>query len=180
MVTSHPDDLEARLVTAYDRGLLVPFLGAGMSRPTCPLWSGFVAGLERMAGDVCPGDAGASGALVRRAARATRRLRHDPDRSLADVVRATLSPSPQATPPQLRALARVPWPLVLTTNYDDLYLAAAHAVSRDAERDRETLPYRLLGRSSDDCHRVLMSLRRPDLPVVWHLQGFVGGQAAWL
>ena len=70
------------------------------------------------------------------------------------------------------------WPLVLTTNYDDLYLAAAHAAGANARRDPELLPFRLLGRSSDDSHRVLMSLRRPDLPVVWQLQGFVGGQAA--
>src|SRR6266567_7230871 len=31
-----------RMVAIYDRGLLVPFIGAGMSYPSCRLWDRFV------------------------------------------------------------------------------------------------------------------------------------------
>jgi hypothetical protein len=33
------------------------------------------------------------------------------------------------------------------------------------------------GRSRLDCQRVLSSLRRPDNPIMWAVQGFLGGQA---
>jgi hypothetical protein len=66
-----------------------------------------------------------------------------------------------------RELARLYWPLVLTTNYDDLYWSAA------AGRGRSTT---ILGRQLTDCHRVLRSLDESMPPILWTLQGFVGGQ----
>jgi hypothetical protein len=56
--------------------------------------------------------------------------------------------------------------LVLTTNYDDLYCAAALSATRVA----------VLGRHLADCHRILRSLDEHGEPLLWALQGFVGGQ----
>jgi hypothetical protein len=79
-------------------------------------------------------------------------------------------------------LGAPPWPIVLTTNYDDLYVAAAQSAHLDRnprlhDAERLQVPLLLLGRSASDCQRVLTSLRRPDVPILWTLQGFVGGQA---
>lgn len=45
MATIDPRTL-ARLTTLYDRGLLVPFTGAGVSAPNSPLWEEFIQHLE--------------------------------------------------------------------------------------------------------------------------------------
>jgi len=172
------------LTAAYDRGLLVPFIGAGMSSPACQLWEGFVSKLERRAR--CATSAG-DRELVHRAARAVRKLRFGSGETLADAVRLVLSDGTQPIPRQTVKLARIFWPLVVTTNYDDLYLAAAHkahlaerarARARMRLEEKREPPLLLLGRSPAHCQRVLTSLRQPDVPILWALQGFVGGQAA--
>jgi hypothetical protein len=179
-----PRSLEAwlgRLTVAYERGLLVPFIGAGMSDDVCRLWNPFVAELERLAG--LPA-ATRRDDPTHRAARAVRALRLAKGEELGDVVaKALLSRGPEGPPPQTTALADVFWPLVVTTNYDDLYVAAAHERHLESSRRRRRsggereVPLLLLGRSPDDCRRILASLRQPDVPILWALQGFVGGQA---
>lgn len=171
------ESLENQLVSAYDRGLLVPFLGAGMSHPACPLWDGFVTRLEDQAG-ILP-DRFTSDP-VERAARAVRRIRHDPGRDIAEVVRSVLVADPQEPPPQIKELARLHWPLVLSTNYDDFYPAAVDSVRERRKRrsgEMNEAPALLLGRSPEDCQKVLVALRRPEAPILWALQGYVGGQA---
>ena len=175
------DDWLDQLIVAYERGLLVPFIGAGMSHDVCRLWSPFVAELERLAGRAPPTRRDDP---THRAARAVRTLRLSKGEELGDVVaEALLSRGPGRPPPQTAALARVFWPLVVTTNYDDLYIAAAHEIHLESSHGpgrsgggRE-VPLLLLGRSPDDCRRILASLRQPDVPILWALQGFVGGQA---
>jgi hypothetical protein len=80
--------MEDQLVAAYDRGLLVPFIGAGMSVPVYPLWGEFVTRLEQQAHIV---SAAESRDLVQRAARAAHRLRHATGHHLANAVRKALS-----------------------------------------------------------------------------------------
>src|SRR5688500_8634315 len=46
------EDALPRLTAAYHRGLLVPFLGAGMSASVYPEWKGFVKALEKIAGSL--------------------------------------------------------------------------------------------------------------------------------
>jgi SIR2-like domain len=169
-----------QLVAAYDGGLLVPFIGAGMSYPVCRLWPSFVAALEDAADCArFPADSD----LVHRAARAVRKLRFGSGKSLAEAVRLALlkEPGARSPPPQTKAVANIFWPLVMTTNYDDLYLAEAHEAHllspRLLEEEKRESPLLLLGRSTRDCQRVLTSLRQPDRPILWALQGFVGGQA---
>lgn len=187
------DPITSSLATAYTRGLLVPFLGAGMSAPPAgssgrrgdglPLWGGFVAGLEAVAGSSSPG----STELTERAAAAVRRLQHASPDGLAEGVRTALGGEPCRTPAQILPVAGLHWPLVVTTNYDDLYVAAVHGqegpetTPRSSRGERpapEVVPLEVLGRSDRDCQEVLASLRRPSRPILWAVQGFVGGQAA--
>ncbi len=160
-----------------------------MSRTVCRDWQGMVNALQHAAGmppdavdpcrstdDIC---------LIRRADKALEVLRHGQGQETADSVRdALLEDRPSSAPPQTAAIAAAHWPLVMATNYDDLFLAAAHQralrrrhYKRAREEDGRSTPYQVAGRSSSDCHRVLSSLGHPSPPILWALQGFVGGQA---
>ncbi|WP_157650680.1 SIR2 family protein [Burkholderia ubonensis] len=63
------------------------------------------------------------------------------------------------------ALATLYWPLVCTTNYDDVYIS-------EAMKRRHALP-RVNGRSEYDCRRVLQHMAMPSGEVIWALQGFL-------
>jgi SIR2-like domain len=75
----------------------------------------------------------------------------------------------KAIPEATRALARLDWPLVLSTNYDDLFWTAAQNLNKQTRTS-------VLGRSLEDVHRVLRSLDETTSPILWALQGFLGGQ----
>ena len=158
------DPLVHQMAESYARQRLVPFLGAGMSVPRCVTWEAFVGALEKRAGiarDASQAD------LAERANRALASLRRREVADLRDALREALLPdSPDSSiPRQTEALARLDWPLVLTTNYDDLYRAS-----------KDPLPT-VLGRSALDCQRVLASLQEPGEPLLWALHGFLGGIA---
>lgn len=88
-------------------------------------------------------------------------------------------------PEQTAALARIPWPLVLTTNYDELFARAyaeadrsnaaisarRRVFSRDVLTHHEEQLLAVLGRSEGDVQRVLSSLAVTDAPILWALQG---------
>ena len=186
---------ELRYVTGLGR--LVPFLGSGMSRPVCCTWADMITGLEGVAAGYVGFDrllveSRASRVddldLTRRAARALEVIRLNGGVSgiAAAVRQALLTSEPQLPPASTKALARLPWPLVMTTNYDDLYAAAVHqrllgerigSRTRTSDVERRTPPVEVVGRSPIDCHRVLTSLRSPTVPLLWALQGFLPGQA---
>jgi hypothetical protein len=90
-----------RMIATYDRGLLVPFIGAGMSYsvdpPAARLWTGFVEELEKKAGRQ---NLANDRDLVHRAARAVQVIRFRPGRRLAPEVRAALSDGPVSPPPK--------------------------------------------------------------------------------
>src|SRR5262245_53101752 len=126
-----------RLLGAYDRGRLVPFLGAGASVPACPLWPEFVENLETLAG-LRPKSVKSkspvtqsSQHLIRRAAHAVRRLKNEGDVTFVEVIKGAIQSKKTKTscpfdihaPPVSSALAGIWWPLVLTTNYDDWFYA---------------------------------------------------------
>jgi hypothetical protein len=177
----------------YREGRLVPFLGSGMSLKVCRGWADMIAELERIGGiRPAPERVKASEQddfeLTRRAAWVLERLRLEGGMDhVVNAVRDALVRSGPALPPSsTAALARLDWPLVLTTNYDDLYVAAVHAEflgtrrgkrPRTSENERRTLPLEIVGRSPSDCHRVLSALRWPAHPLMWALQGFLPGQA---
>lgn len=125
-------------------GRLVPFLGAGMSQKVCRDWNGMVEALEAAAGIALQGGEGGQACsddlrLIRRAEKALEALNHG-GRSTTDSLRdALLEGEPAAAPPQTTALASASWPLVMTTNYDDLFLAAVHQAAGHFHRRDDAL-----------------------------------------
>jgi hypothetical protein len=168
------EELLPRLVAAYERGRLAPFIGSGMSMPVAASWTKLIVGLEAAAGITsATGDAANKPeALVRRANSATRKLRlADPER-LHAAVRELLGSREADPPPQTLALARLCWPLVLSTNYDNLF-ALAHRRQHGKDAPGGERPLRVLGRSTLDCQHVLSSLTSPGPAILWALQGFL-------
>jgi hypothetical protein len=162
-----------RLVSAHDQGLLVPFLGAGMSVGACPDWKDMIQRLEAEAelAPVEPGEAELAADLVRRANTAVRILKRRKPGEFPRAVRRALYPAPDGPSPfapQTNALAQIWWPLVLTTNYDDLF---ARAYLRNFSKEHDRL--HVLGRSPQDCQRVLSSLNATTNCLLWALQGYL-------
>ena len=168
-----------QLCTIYDRGRLVPVLGSGMSLPTCVGWPQFVANLEAAAemrstnGPAEP----SSAELIRRADKAMQYLRLGGGDLAAHVRAAVYADEPgDALPSQMAPLAELFWPLVCTTNYDDIYLQMKARTCVDRRRvvkgSTPELPL-VLGRNARDCRRLLQHIRFPMGGVVWALQGFL-------
>jgi hypothetical protein len=162
-------------------GGLTPFIGAGMSMRDrgggLAGWEELVCGLEAAA--AFPAAHGVLGdELVVRADRAATRLRVEG--RLPAAIREHLGTleSIDVVPQQTMALAGLRCPLVISTNYDDVYLAAAVQQSRknrqesprhdrqEPSGDDQEAPI-VVGRGAADCRRVLRSLRTPDHPMIW-------------
>jgi hypothetical protein len=161
-----------RLVSTYEAGRLVPFIGLGMSRPLCSDWPSFVGGLESATGVMAapPTSSTERTELIRRANGAVHQLKAGPRGAFLNAVRHALAAggSPEI-PPQTRALARLWWPLVLSTNYDTCYEAAFY------EQFAGSNPRQLavVGRGAEDCQRVLNSLSVAGRSLLWALQGYL-------
>jgi SIR2-like domain len=158
-----------RLVSTYESGRLVPFIGAGMSKPLCADWPGLICGLENAAG-IAPSIAKRHRPkpedLVQRADAATQRLRRGaPDRFHDELSRALFKGG--EVPEQTKELASIAWPLVLTTNYDNAYVCAHEA-------NFGVGGLAVVGRSAEDCQRVLTSLNTAGRTLLWTLQGHLG------
>ena len=101
-------DVLPHIATLYRRGLLVPFIGSGMGFPACTSWKEF---LRRLADETVSA------------------LRPMPHELRATKYRNALlacDPAQTVAPPRkAKRLRQSYWPLVLTTNYDDLYWSAA-------------------------------------------------------
>ncbi|QSQ14143.1 SIR2 family protein [Myxococcus landrumensis] len=196
------DDVLPYLASAYRSSRLVPFIGSGMSVGACTGWQKFVEALVATSGVPHSKPPGAgdmdSAAMYRLADKAVLGLSAMPLAKRIEAYRAALnvdakSPGQCAIPAQTEALAQCYWPLVLSTNYDDLYIASRMRQSDPAEMTTtarlgssahgkeneiaETDIPEVLGRSVEDCHKVIRSLDSPSRPILWALQGFLGGQA---
>jgi hypothetical protein len=89
---------------------------------------------------------------------------------VAELVYDSIGARPGSAPPrQALLLASLTWPLVCTTNYDDIYMRAVMA-------QRDGVVPQVFGRSEVDCRRVLQHLNMPVHEALWALQGFLGGQ----
>src|SRR3954464_12731117 len=76
--------------------------------------------------------------------------------------------------------ASIFWPLLCTTNYDDIYLRAKLFFLRSLGSERKITIPRLFGRSETDCRRILQQLNFPDGEVIWAVQGLVAPMDASL
>jgi hypothetical protein len=127
-----------------------------MSAGVCTDWSLLVHRLE-LAAQRTPQDDKAPDALIRRANSAVRTLRAREPGTFERELAAALITKPEAqpaVPPQTTALVRLWWPLVLSTNYDNCYATAFQKRFPDAQ-------FAIVGRSSEDCQRILNSLSMP-------------------
>lgn len=124
------EDVLPYLASAYRRSLLVPFIGSGMSVGACTNWEQFVHALGDKAGLAPPSPSSARGArdtsaLYRLADKAVLGLNTLRAQERIEAYRSALNTGGKAAgmctvPPQTQALAQCYWPLVLSTNYDDL------------------------------------------------------------
>ena len=164
-----------QLLTAYDRGRLVPFTGSGMSVPACTTWDQFVARLESGACIPAAAMSGSTSARLVERALVALRVQRRMGISLPDAVRKALYLSPSGSLPENAvALARLHWPLICTTNYDDIHLrATVHCLLGKGTAPDDLPDIRVLGRSDADCKRLLQHLALPAEQTIWALQGFL-------
>lgn len=205
MMNKELEEILPRLIHYYRRGELVPFIGAGMSVRYCTGWQDFVEGLEEAAqpghpenirslisqreaerkqnasdllkrskdgvlteddlAKSLPSYQPSSSDIIRRADLAVSIIRAEGHSRLVEVVRKCLVKDSKAElPKQTEALSKIYWPLIISTNYDDLLAASCSKAPR------------ILGRSPADCQFVLQSLELNTSPILWAVQGFLGGQ----
>jgi hypothetical protein len=180
------EDLLPLLVCTYQRGRLVPFIGAGMSAHRVVLWDEFVCKFESLAGLTpyqtapdCPRTPKCLKIPIlsndARAQRAYTRLQNQyTQERVLERIREALEGADETVPAQTASLAQISWPLVITTNYDDLYYQARRVRIKEEGGDEDNLV--ILGRSPRDCKLVISSLTGPlDCQSIWHLQGLLGG-----
>lgn len=144
-----------------------------------------IEGLAAEVGIEIPGaDKASSEQLIRHASRIGELLRRRRDGELAGALRRVLSASMgEAMPAQTTALARLDWPLMITTNYDDLLRRAYNRRLEDDARQRlatasgqtdiEVERVVVAGRNARDCQQVSSSLDASTGPILWALQGFL-------
>src|SRR5262245_55472104 len=154
-----------RLVGDYESGRLVPFIGSGMSDGACTNWQTMIERLERSAFGRTHGSSGRPDPkeLIERANSAVRALKSQRPGVLERAMRNAVALR-NTIPPPTRSLASMWWPLILTTNYDNCYVAGFK------ERWGNEL-HAIVGRGSEDCQRVLTALSNPGRPLLWALQG---------
>lgn len=148
----------------YDRGRLVPFIGSGMSIPACVSWQTFVDNLCTEA-KLAPHHS-QSPNLIARAHMAVARLRTNGQEEFANVVDRSLWQTRQPIPRQSELLAAIYWPIVCSTNYEDLYFRAVVNAGRPAPK--------VVGRGNESCRRVLGHMAFHEGEMLWMLQGFLG------
>jgi hypothetical protein len=162
------------LRAARRAGRLVPFLGAGISRPQCRGWPDFIQTLYRIFNEASATAVRSDDpeGLYRAADRVAAWLRLRSSKDRQDILRRALHDrTPPEPPEQAQALASFAWPLILTTNYDEV-IPLAYQRNAIGMEERSLL---LLGRSHEDCAQVVRSLDTLEAPIVWYLQGYVGG-----
>lgn len=171
------EDILPLLASTYQQGRLVPFLGAGMSAPMLTLWNEFIRKLEERAGLHLQASKLSPDAMAQRACTVIQNRDGRP--GLLEAVKEALETSRLEVPESTFSLAQIRWPLVISTNYDDLFFYACRC-SRPSEGDQEhsnDMDVQVLGRSPRDCKLVISSLTGPfDRQYIWHVQGFLGGQ----
>ncbi len=172
------DEILPLLVNVYQAGRLVPFLGAGMSANKLTLWPEFLKKLEAEA-DLDPAKCELTMATPdARAQRARTRIENRYGwNHFLESVRTALKGSSNELPAQTSRLSEICWPLVVSTNYDDLFFYSCRCNPESPHYATGGIEVQVLGRSARDCKLVISSLTGPfDRQYIWHIQGFLGGQ----
>jgi len=161
------DDVIPQLSALYKNSLLVPFIGSGMSVPNCRTWPQFLTALSSETKNKVVENSFANAVIV--AQEAVNVIRALPPEKQVEVYRAALmsNGTRKGIPIQCKELAGLYWPLVISTNYDDIFWSCF----QDSYEKQV-----VLGRDADDCQEVLSSLDKIKSPILWAIQGFIGGQ----
>ena len=138
-----------------------------MSMGACVSWENFVCNLEKQCD--LQNKNSVRRDIIQRAFFAVQRLRLSGADVASAIEKAVYSDRNHAVP-QTTALAKLFWPLVCTTNYDEIYLRAK------CPKDGVPRMLRVVGRSDADCRDVLQHLSFPAGELVWALQGFLRPQ----
>ena len=163
-----------RLVAAYNKGKLVPFTGAGISAPSIPLWKKMVQNLSKSCDLKLPRDFGATPQqLIQYSEEAVTRLIRQSPSKFVRTVKESLGYVGDQQPtitPQCQSLSNIWWPLVITTNYDTMFVDAY----TKAQKDFGPSPIGIFGRNQLDCHSMLSKLNTGINTAYWALQGYFG------
>jgi hypothetical protein len=177
------EDVLPQLAGLYRHGLLVPFLGAGMSRNVCCGWEQMIKNLASEMGISIRGESGKNSLtpseIIRIADEIISLLRPYKIETQIKIYQNALLAEPilKTVPSQTQVLAELYWPLTITTNYDDLFWSACNLKERSVIKSgKANHKIEILGRSVEDCHTILQSLDSISSPQIWALQGFIGGQ----
>ena len=166
------DQALPRLVSAYNKGKLVPFTGSGLSAPAIPTWQDFISKLSSFTNirlkdkkDYSPKE------LINDSENIVNVLyRQSRDKFIASV-KECLKPDGTKYPTKhCDSLSKIWWPLVLSTNYDSMFVESY--IRNQGKIDG--LPISVYGRSQVDCHSLLTALNSPYSSAYWALQGFFG------
>ena len=181
-------EVMSQLVTTYREGGLVPFLGSGMSMGVCASWSDMLIGLldalelPELKKKVIKATANSqdTGILYRVADELIVHLESRPFEDWACIYRKSLRYKQKKcnVPDQTKELTNIFFPLVITTNYDDVYwMGMKQRWMEMKQQKKQPMPLpKVLGRDRQDCHEVLSSLDSGLEPLLWCIQGFFGGQ----
>lgn len=148
-----------------------------MSARKLTLWDEFLAKFEQEA-ELDPAECQASKLTPdARAQRAGTLIKNRYGRDhFLDSVREALKGASTEFPEQTTRLSELCWPLVVSTNYDDLFFYSCRC-NPNSPHIASATNVQVLGRSARDCKLVMSSLSGPlDRQYVWHIQGFLGGQ----
>ncbi len=163
-----------RLVHTYNKGKLVPFTGAGLSAPTIPSWTTFISNLSKHTATAIEDVSKLSSSELIQAAEAIiNKLQRGNSADYTSAIKNSLGYKKSTEPavsPNCEALSNIWWPLVLTTNYDRMFVKAY--TKKQSRQDGD--PISVYGRNQRDCHTLLSSLNAPVNTLYWALQGYFG------
>jgi hypothetical protein len=171
------DDAIEYLTLAYRRGVLVPFIGSGLSAPAVPTWPDFIRRLADDSGQslTFSSEHPSAQELVLMSERLVSKPPIRGEQFSVAVERALKCPDgdPPCCTPATKLLASVWWPLVLSTNYERMFLKEFNTrySLKGLPRSESMI---VLGRNRKDCQTLLASLNVPMNPILWALQGFLG------
>lgn len=163
------DEVLPRLVASYRKGKLVPFTGSGISAPSIPTWEGFI---KKLAPTIDQEKKYTSAQLISISEEVITDLQRKGGEQFIKAIKESLGIA-ERTPPiprQCKVLSKLWWPLVMSTNYDSLFVESYRAEHRDIDGP----PISVYGRNPLDCHTLLSALNSPVNTSYWALQGYLG------
>jgi hypothetical protein len=167
-----------RLAASYDKGKLIPFTGAGISAKSIPLWKEMVVKLYKQ--NEVPflaGEPATSQELIQASDHIVSHLMHRSRVHFVRSIKKSLGYGGKKIPdtsPNCAELSQVWWPMIISTNYDNMLVESFNSCHSSNDNKR----LKVFGRAPSECHSLLSTLSAASHPVYWALQGHFGKSAA--